>query len=116
MTTTQNTLIPPYGGELVDLLVPPEEQNELREYANSLPSVRLSARSECDLELLAVGAFSPLDRFMGQADYQRVMDEMRLADGTLFPIPITLPVRPEKASPWARRSPYAASRTGFWRS
>jgi sulfate adenylyltransferase len=96
VTTTQNTLIPPYGGELVDLLVPPEEQNELREYANSLPSVRLSARSECDLELLAVGAFSPLDRFMGQADYQRVMDEMRLADGTLFPIPITLPVRPEE--------------------
>lgn len=92
----ENTLlIPPYGGKLVDLLVPPAEQEALREYANRLPSIRLSARAECDLELLATGAFSPLDRFMGQADYHRVLDEMRLADGALFPIPITLPVEPE---------------------
>ncbi|MCD4685056.1 MAG: hypothetical protein K8S97_03865 [Anaerolineae bacterium] len=48
----------------------------------------------CDLELLAVGAFSPLDRFMGEADHQRVLDEMRLANGVLFPMPITLSVQP----------------------
>jgi sulfate adenylyltransferase len=46
----------------------------------------------CDLELLANGAFSPLDRFMGQADYERVVNEMRLASGKIFPIPITLPI------------------------
>ncbi|NOX62829.1 MAG: bifunctional sulfate adenylyltransferase/adenylylsulfate kinase [Chloroflexi bacterium] len=87
-------LIPPYGGRLVDLRAPVEEVEELRAYAARLPSIRISARAECDLELLAVGAFSPLDRFMGRADFQRVMDEMRLQDGHLFPIPVTLPVEP----------------------
>jgi sulfate adenylyltransferase len=52
----------------------------------------LTDRNLCDLELLAVGGFSPLDRFMGEADYQRVLTEMRLSDGTLFPIPITLTI------------------------
>lgn len=55
-------------------------------------SIRLSDRSICDLELLATGAFSPLDRFMGAEDYRRVLEEMRLANGALFPIPVTLPV------------------------
>ncbi len=60
--------------------------------AQALPTIQLSPRSLCDLELLATGAFSPLERFMGEADYRRVLTEMRLADGTLFPMPITLPV------------------------
>lgn len=77
-------LISPYGGTLVDLFEKAE--------ATSLPSIRLSERARCDLELLATGGFSPLDRFMTRADYDRVLDDMRLADGTLFPIPITLPV------------------------
>jgi sulfate adenylyltransferase len=77
---------------LVDLLVPQHELEELRVYAGKLPSLQLSARCVCDLELLATGAFSPLQRFMGQADHQRVLDEMRLADGTVFPIPVTMPV------------------------
>jgi sulfate adenylyltransferase len=85
-------LIPPYKGELVNLLVCGEEREELIRKANYLPSVQLSPRSLCDIELLATGAFSPLDRFMGKADYDRVLEEMRLADGMLFPIPITLPV------------------------
>jgi len=84
-------LIPPYKGKLIDLLVSGEERDELIRTASHLPSVQLSSRSLCDLELLATGAFSPLDRFMGKADYERVLEEMRLADGTLFPIPITLP-------------------------
>ena len=92
-------LIPPYGGRLVSLLVSEEERSDLTLYANTLPSVQLSARSLCDLELLAVGAFSPLDRFMGKADYIRVMEEMRLQDGTLFPVPITLPVSDPQAIP-----------------
>ena len=85
-------LISPYGGNLVDLLVEGEERTRLIEYTNTLPSVQLSPRSVCDIELLAIGAFSPLDRFMSKGDYERVLEEMRLANGTLFPIPITLPV------------------------
>lgn len=87
-------LIPPYGGELVNLLVSSEERDELKAYASHLPSLKLTERQICDLEMLAVGAFSPLAGFMGQADYQCVLDEMRLADGTLFPMPITLSVEP----------------------
>lgn len=89
-------LISPYHGSLVDLLIAPEEREELRAYAGKLPSLQLSARSVCDLELLATGAFTPLDRFMGRLDHQRVLDEMRLANGVVFPIPITLPVEREQ--------------------
>jgi sulfate adenylyltransferase len=91
------TLITPYGGQLVNLLAPPEATAELAAYASKLPSLQLSERAMCDLELLACGGFSPLDRFMGQADHQRVLDEMRLADGHLFPVPVTLPVDPDHA-------------------
>jgi sulfate adenylyltransferase len=87
-----NSLISPYGGSLVDLRVPAEELAEVKAYANGLPSIQISERTACDLELLAVGGFSPLDRFMGKDDYQRVLEEMRLSSGHLFPIPITLPV------------------------
>jgi sulfate adenylyltransferase len=86
-------LIAPYKGRLVNLVVTGEEHARIMERASSLPSIQLSARSLCDLELLATGAFSPLDQFMGNEDYERVVEEMRLADGTLFPIPITLPVK-----------------------
>ena len=86
-------LISPYCGELVNLLVEDEKRRELTEHANKLPSLQLSPRSLCDLELLSVGAFSPLDRFMGKTDYTAVLEKMRLANGTLFPIPITLPVQ-----------------------
>jgi sulfate adenylyltransferase len=85
-------VIPPCGGRLVNLLVPDEAVAELKAYATQLPSLQLSERSMCDLELLATGAFSPLDGFMGRQDHNRVLDEMRLANGHLFPIPVTLPV------------------------
>ena len=88
----ESTLIPPYGGELVDLIVPADQAAELKARAGGLPSIQLSDRATCDLELLATGAFSPLDRFMGEADYRRSVAEMRLGDGTIFPIPVTLPV------------------------
>jgi sulfate adenylyltransferase len=87
-----NQLITPYGGKLVNLLVTGEEREELMAQSNRLPSVQISARALCDLELLATGGFSPLDRFMGKADYERVLTEMRLVNGTLFPIPIALPI------------------------
>lgn len=87
--------ISPYGGALVDLLAKDDEREQLITRAGGLPTIQLSNRSVCDLELLATGAFSPVDRFMSEADYSSVLENMRLADGTLFPIPITLPVRHE---------------------
>lgn len=87
-------LIEPYGGALVNLLVPSHEREEIRQNAASLPRIQLTLRSVCDLELLVTGSFSPLDRFMGQRDYSRVLEEMRLGNGLLFPIPLTLSVDP----------------------
>jgi sulfate adenylyltransferase len=89
---TTSKLVTPIGGNLVDLSVHPEQLPDLLEHAKGRPSIRLSERALCDLELLAIGAFSPLDRFMGAHDFARVAGEMRLPSGQLFPIPITLPV------------------------
>jgi sulfate adenylyltransferase len=69
-----------------------EERARLIEHANTLPSIQLTARSLCDVELLATGAFFSGKKLYGKADYDRVLEEMRLSDGTLFPMPITLPV------------------------
>ncbi|HMQ03039.1 MAG TPA: bifunctional sulfate adenylyltransferase/adenylylsulfate kinase [Pyrinomonadaceae bacterium] len=91
MSNDEN-LIKPYGGSLVDLIVDPAEHAELFSFAGTLPWIQLTQRETCDLELLAIGGFSPLRTFMGRADLVRVVQEMRLADGTLFPIPITLSV------------------------
>jgi sulfate adenylyltransferase len=85
-------MIEPYGGQLVNLLVESEERASLLARAAQLPRLQLTPRNICDLELLATGAFSPVKRFFGKADYHRVLAEMRLGDGTLFPIPLTLPV------------------------
>jgi sulfate adenylyltransferase len=94
-----NPLISPYGGKLINLLVSAEERDTLIERSNHLPSFKISPRALCDLELLATGAFSPLDRFMGKADYERVLHDMHLMDGTLWPLPITLPVNPSDLPP-----------------
>ena len=87
-------LITPYGGKLVDLVATGKEREELIARAAKLPSIKITARNLCDLELLATGGFSPLTGFMGKADYDRVLREMRLADGTLWPLPITLTADP----------------------
>lgn len=93
MNSTQTTtLITPYGGVLKDLLVPDTDVERLVAHAGDLASIQISERTLCDLELLAVGAFSPVDRFMGKEDYFSVLNSMRLKDGTVFPIPITLTV------------------------
>ena len=95
VTSTQGaSLISPYGGTLVDLLVPAGAQEELKAHASKLPSIQISERAMCDLELLATGAFSPLDRFMGKEDHQRVLEDMRLTSGHVFSLPVTLPVDP----------------------
>ena len=87
-------LNPPYGGKLVDLHVDPARAAEMRATAKDHASLTLDERGLCDLELLAVGGFSPLEGFLGKADYERVVAEMRLTDGTLWPLPVTLPVTP----------------------
>lgn len=89
-------LIPPYGGKLVDLVVKGAEREALIARAGKLPSIKITNRNLCDLELIATGGFSPLTTFMGKADYDRVLKEMRLADGTLFPLPITLTADPKE--------------------
>ncbi len=94
IATDRSLLIPPCGAKLVNLFVCSDERDELLRKAKDLPPLLLSPRSLCDLELLATGAFSPLDRFMGRDDHQRVVHEMRLASGHVFPIPVTLPVEP----------------------
>jgi sulfate adenylyltransferase len=89
-------LISPYGGKLIDLMVADDERESLISHANQLQSIKISPRALCDLELLATGGFSPLDRFMGKADYENVLHNMHLSDGTLWPLPITLPVNPSE--------------------
>lgn len=101
-------LIPPHGGELVNLLVPLERARELREQAAEWPSWTLTDRQLCHLELLLNGGFSPLRGFLCRADYESVRDRMRLGDGTLWPIPVTLDVTREFAEG------LGASRSGRW--
>jgi sulfate adenylyltransferase len=101
--TNNRNLITPYGGTLVNLVLTGDERQEVLERSKRLPSVQISARALCDLELLATGAFSPLDRFMGKSDYERVLTEMRLRNGILFPIPVTLPVDEHALPTWGEQ-------------
>src|SRR3954470_119864 len=84
----------PYGGSLVDLVADEARATEMRATSKDFASLTLDERGLCDLELLATGGFSPLRGFLGRADYERVVGEMRLGDRNLWPLPITLPVTP----------------------
>lgn len=90
-------LVPPHGGRLLSLLLEGPALQEQRKRAESLPRVPMTSRETSDFIMLAVGAFSPLTGFMGKNDYQRVVEEMRLSDGTLWPVPITLSVSKAQA-------------------
>ena len=85
-------LVEPHGGTLVDRFVPAEEVEALRHRAENLPQITLDAREQADLELIATGAASPLIGFLGLADYRSVLERLRLADGTVWPLPFTLAV------------------------
>lgn len=91
---SSSALVSPYGGKLVDLFTD-EPVDQFKGGASHLPSIQLSERQVCDLELMATGAFSPLDRFMGQADHDSVLHDLRLTSGYVFPVPITLSVDPQ---------------------
>ena len=90
-------LVEPHGGSLKVGYLAPDAAAELAAQAGEFPEWSLSHRQLCDLELLLNGGFSPLEGFLTQADYESVRDDMRLADGTLWPIPITLDVTEEFA-------------------
>lgn len=89
---TQPTLIPPYAGTLSDLMQTNGQLDALLEEALGLPSITLTARQLNDIEMILNGAFSPLEGFMIQAEYESVVEEMRLTSGVLWPLPITLDV------------------------
>jgi len=92
------TAISPHGGTLVNRLVTGEERECLLEVAKELKSVRINAWTISDLDLIGVGAFSPLTGFLNEDDYHSVVRQMRLADGTVWSIPITLSVSEEESS------------------
>ncbi len=85
-------LIAPHGGALVNLVVDGARAAELKAHSREWPSWDLTPRQLCDLELLVNGGFSPLTGFLGRNDYDAVCRDMRLSDGTLWPMPITLDV------------------------
>lgn len=87
----------PHGGELVNLMVGSERSDEIQAKSRDWPSWDLTPRQLCDVELLLSGGFSPLRGFMCRADYEGVCHNMRLADGKVWPIPITLDVTEEFA-------------------
>ena len=82
----------PSVSSLVNLVVDDERRQLLKDLSFNLPDITLDQQHLCDLELLSTGVFSPLDRFMSQSDYASVLDRMRLQDGTLWPLPITLDI------------------------
>ncbi len=90
-------LITPHGGELVLNMAGEQEQAELRERSQSLPQVEVASRQLADLEMLAIGAYSPLRGFMTRADYVGSVDTMHLSNGLPWSVPISLPVSESQA-------------------
>ncbi|HEX9423546.1 MAG TPA: hypothetical protein VF899_09895, partial [Pyrinomonadaceae bacterium] len=90
-------LIRPHGGTLVNREVSGSERARLIESAADMPALRLCAREISDLEMIATGAYSPLEGFLDRSDYSAVCSDMRLANGVAWSIPVTLPLTDEQA-------------------
>jgi len=90
-------LIAPHGGTLVNRLVTGKERDTLLAGASSLPQIELDGWALSDVEMIAIGGFSPLDSFMSQADYESVVTRRRLSSGVVWTIPVTLAVSREQA-------------------
>jgi sulfate adenylyltransferase len=95
--STEFTTIEPHGGELVDRLAPEEQRDELLRRAEGFTKVVLGPRALADLEMISTGVFSPLTGFMVSEDYESVVESMRLKNGLVWSLPITLPVSDEEA-------------------
>ena len=102
-----NQLIAPHGGELVLNMAGENERAELQERARSLPQILVGSRQLADLEMLAIGAYSPLGGFMKRADYLGVVNDMHLENGLPWSIPITLSATSEQAAAWKEGSQVA---------
>lgn len=89
-------MIEPHGGKLVNRIVPERRKEELLKKAKFLKKIRLTPREISDLEMIAVGAFSPLEGFMGKGDYENVIHNMRLVNGLVWTIPVTLSVNKDE--------------------
>jgi sulfate adenylyltransferase len=92
-----SNLILPHGGKLKPLLLMGEALKEAKEKAKTLPKIRMTTRERDDLIMMGIGAFSPLEEFMGKADWKGACDDMKMRGGTFWPIPITLSVTKEVA-------------------
>lgn len=104
-TTTTHFGAEPHGGVLIDGFAPSAERDRLREEARALPKRELTAREASDVEMIAIGGYSPLAGFMGEADYNSVVHTMHLANGLPWTIPVTLSVSGDdttKATPGSR--------------
>ena len=93
--------IPAHGGRLINRIIEGTERDKLMRLAPSLPKITLSSRQQSDLDMIACGALSPLEGFMGEKDYLSVIDTMRLANGLPWSIPVTLAVPQERAGEFA---------------
>jgi sulfate adenylyltransferase len=91
--------IAPHGGTLVNRIATLDQRQEFFDKAEVLPRVQLSDRSISDLQMIAIGALSPLKGFMNEADYRSVVKQMRLSNGLPWSVPITLSVTEEVAAP-----------------
>ena len=96
--TMLHGLIAPHGGELVLNMASYAERSQLHERAHSLPHIEVGSRQLADLEMMAIGAYSPLKGFMNQADYLGVVNNMHLSNGLPWSIPITLSTSSEQAA------------------
>jgi len=92
------SLIAPHGGKLVNRILEGAALEAAQKEAAGLFSITLSPREQCDLEMIAIGAFSPLIGFQGKADFDSICKNIRLANGTVWPIPVTLCPTPEDSA------------------
>ena len=95
--STEYTTIAPHGDELVDRMAPEEQRDELLQRAEGFTKITLGPRALSDLEMISTGVFSPLTGFMVSEDYESVVETMRLKNGLVWSLPITLPVSEKEA-------------------